>query len=383
MISNFFYYTRFFALFLFLFFSCRNLKDDHTIGGKPFIVNLDSSAKLNSIAYYTDKMSLVKLESNDSSNFSAAGSIQKIIHKDGKFFLLDGSYMAIKVFDSSGKFLFNIGKLGIGKGEFIRVDDIEYYAPANSIMVLCNNPSKLSEFRLNGQWIKDTRLNFWATKVVFPTPDSRIFYVNSNKSALSGNKNILITDSLNQIKTRMFEMAKNISAVIKFSGNLFFVDSNIIFNPAFSNTYYKITSDMATTLFVTDYGKKNIPPNIPQNYLMPNLSKFSYQYQTLSKNNEFVGFNYKKNQLETAFFNLHSGKVISSESNIDSLNALYRNFMFQDGENYIMVLSLDQLSGFLKRNSNRIKEKFPLLYSQLGEDNPRGIGLLIFKLKPF
>ena len=116
---------------------------------------------------------------------------------------------------------------------------------------------------------------------------------------------------------------------------------------------------------------------------MPNLSKFSYQYQTLSKNNEFVGFNYKKNQLETAFFNLHSGKVISSESNIDSLNALYRNFMFQDGENYIMVLSLDQLSGFLKRNSNRIKEKFPLLYSQLGEDNPRGIGILIFKLKPF
>jgi hypothetical protein len=161
MINYLFNWRSSFVLFLFIFFSCRNIKDGYIAAGdKPILINLDSSAKHYSLTEFVDSVDLVCLETNENSTISAARGIQQVIHKDGKYFLFDGSYMAIKAFDSSGKYLYNLGKLGIGKGEFIRVDDVEYYPYDNSIMVLCNNPTKLAEFMLDGKLIRDSRLNY-------------------------------------------------------------------------------------------------------------------------------------------------------------------------------------------------------------------------------
>lgn len=176
-------------------------------------------------------------------------------------------------------------------------------------------------------------------------------------------------------------MPKNISAVIKFSGNLFFADGSVFFNPAFSNTYYSIIGDTVRRVFVTDFGGKNIPSNIPQNFLMPNLSKFSYQDQTFTKTKDYIGFNYQSNQLASAYYNVHSGNIITSDPNLDSLNMLFSNYMFQDNDRYIMVLDMKNLASFLERNSKKIQQKFPILYSQLNRRTSPDLALLIFKLK--
>jgi hypothetical protein len=372
-----------FAVLLTVLFSCKFEKEGVIDSGNPILINLDSGAKHYSLAEHVDSLRLVGLDTTDNAIISDASNIQRIIHVNGKYILLDGSYMAIKTFDSAGKYLYNIGTLGIRKGQFTRVDDIEWYPNDNSLMVLCNSPTKLAEFSLGGQLMNDTKLNFWATSVAFPSTNSRIYYVNQNKSEASGDKNILFTDSLNQIKARLFEMPKNIKAVVKFSGNLSSNNGEVYFSPAFSNTYYSLSGDTAKSVFKFDYGAKTISADIAQAEWMRNIVKYKFTCQTFVKNEDYLGINYHTNVFGTAFYNLHSGNIITNDPNLDSLNLLFSNFMFQDNDRYIMLMDLSKLSGFIERNNKKIQQKFPMLYARLGQQRSnKHLGLLVFKLKP-
>ncbi len=363
--------------------SCKNAKEGAIFTGNPILINLDSSAKHYSIVNYVDDLHLISLDTVDNAIISDAWNIQRVIHINGKYILLDGSYMSVKAFDSSGKYLNSFGSLGVRQGQFTRVDDIEYYPSDSSLMVLCNSPKKLVEFSLDGQLLKDSKLAFWATSVAFPSADSRIYYVNQNKSDASGDKNILFTDSLNQIRSALFDMPKNVTTVVKFSGNLTSNNGTVYFSPALSNTYYTIAGDTATPAFKITYGPKTVPPDIAQANWMENLYKYRFTYQTFIKTSDYLGINFHGNRVGAAFYNLHSGNIITNDPQLDSLNMLFSNLMYQDREKYIMVVDLPKLSGFIQRNLKQIQQKFPALYSQLNLQRVyKSPGLLTFNLKP-
>lgn len=363
--------------------SCKNAKEGVISTGSPILINLDSSAEYYSIADYVDDLHLIRLDTVDGAIISDAWNIQRVIHINGKYILLDGSYMSVKAFDSCGKYLNSFGSLGVRQGQFTRVDDIEYYPSDNSLMVLCNSPKKLAEFTLEGQLLKDSKLDFWATSVAFPSADSRIYYVNQNKSDVSGDKNILFTDSLNLVRGTLFNMPKNVTTVVKFSGNLTSNDGTVYFSPALSNTYYAIAGDTATPVFKINYGPQTVPPDIAQAKWMVNLHKYKFTYQTFIKNKDYLGVNFHSDGVGAAFYNLHSGNIITNDPQLDSLNMLFSSLMYQDHEKYIMVVDLPKLSSFVQRNLKKIQQKFPALYSQLIFQRAyKSPGLLTFTLKP-
>lgn len=291
--------------------------------------------------------------------------------------------MSIKVFNSLGNFLFNIGKLGNGKGEFIRIEDIEFYASHNSILVLCNSPTKIIEFSLDGHLIKETPIDFYATSFGIQSPNSFIFYVNQNKSKRSGNKNILITDSLFSVKERMFDMPKSITSTIKFSGGIFTIHNKLFFNPALSNTYYLIKNDTLLPWFRTEYGSRNIPNDIKENFILNNLSKYGYQYNTFVKTNNFIGFNYNRKRVMSAFYDLKSGNILTSDLEADSLNILFSNLMFQKNDTLISVLDLNRLSPFIERNKDKIQKRFPQFFQNIKiKDTNQNPVLMLYKIKP-
>ena len=372
------------SIFLILstMFSCKNAKMVYVAEGKPVVINLDSKAAHASIADYVDSLKVVNLETNENSLISEAWGIQRVFYIENKFYILDGKYMAVKVFDANGKYLYSVGKLGMGKGEFVKLDDLQYYPAHNSVMILCNKPSKISEFTLDGRLIGESKLDFFSTAVGFPSSKTRIHYVNQNKNKKTGNNNLLLTDSSNEVKSSGFDMPINIKSTIKFSGGLFSINDSIYFNPAFSNTYYIFKNDTIKPVFLVNYGLKNIPSDIKEDALLDNLIKYSFQYNSFVKTKDYVGFNYLDNKVSSAFYNLHSGTILTSDTKMDSLNMLFRNLMFTNGNDYIMLLDPRRMADFLKRNAALIGYRFPVLKALINHlaanQNP---SLLLFKLK--
>ncbi|HMH35200.1 MAG TPA: 6-bladed beta-propeller [Puia sp.] len=370
------------GLIVALAFSCTSPRSGVIVRGDSIIINLDSKANHLSLSHFVDSVSIVNLESTPKSIISEASGIQKILYIYGKYFILDGKYMSIKVFGADGRYLYDIGKLGLGKAEFDRIENMEYDSLHNSLMVLCNRPSKLSEFALDGRLIKESELKFFSTAFAIGGPNSRIFYVNQNESDLSGKKNILFTDSLNEIKFSMFDFPSNIKSGVKFSGGLYSTNGQIFFNPAFSNTFYTLSNDTAKPLFVIDYKSKNVPKDIPEEKLRVNLSKYSFQYSTFIKFDGYIGFNYRSDYVSSAFYNLKTHDILTSDLQLDSLNFLFTNFMFQSEDFCIMTLDLRRLSAAMKYNQRSIKTRFPNVFSHINFEIPYpNPALLIFKLK--
>lgn len=364
------------------FYSCKSKKKGYIAKSNPISINLSNNSNSFSLADNIDDLKVICLETSENSIISEAWSIQRILTINGMFFVLDGKYMSIKVFNASGKFLFNVGNLGKGDGEFVRIEDILYYEPHNSLLVLCNSPTKIIEFSLDGRLIRDILIDFYATAFAFQFPDSFVFYVNQNKSKTSGNKNVIITDSLFNVKYTMFDMPKTLTSTIKFSGGIFPINGNIYFNPALSNNYYSIRNDTILQVYQVDYGAKKIPSEIGERELMNNLEKYGFQYNSFIKTKEYVGFNYHNDNVVSIFYNVNTKNILTSDVELDSLNMLFKNLMFQKGDSIISVLNINELSEFINRNYQKIINKFPEFYEKVElSDSSKNPILLIYRLE--
>lgn len=362
--------------------SCKKKRVSYVLEGEPQVIHLSSSSPHISLTSIIHKLKVISLETNKNSLISGPWAIQKLIFKDNKYFILDDTYAAIKVFDTSGRYLYDIGKLGVKKDQFTRVEDIVYSPYHNSILVLCNRPNKLSEFTLNGNFISSKRLEFFAHSLVLQGPNSRMFYVNQNRSKLSGTSNILLTDTANNIEAKLFEMPKNFKSVIKASGGLFASENGIFFNSATSQVYYQIINDTAKPMYKIEYGYGEVPKNINQDSFFNNLSKYSFQYSRFAHTDRFIGFNYLHDEVNTAFVNKLSGQVFQTDPSLDSLNVLFRSSMFQSGEDIIMILDLKSQRRFINRNAKFIISRFPEFKKVIRDLNKNSNpALLIFQLK--
>jgi hypothetical protein len=342
---------------------------------------MDSTAPHGSLVNRIDNVDIINIETSDRAVISDASSVQQVIERNSRYFILDDKYMSVKVFDSTGKYLYNVGGLGIGRGEFVRVEEIAYYPPHHSLLVLCNRPTKMCEFTLDGRLIHETNMSFWATSFAVPSENTRLFYINQNKSELSEDQNILLTDSAYAIRSRMFDMPKKISSTLKFSGGLYLEGDGTYFNPALSGTYYLMSNDTAKPVYKIDYGARNVPAGLSELKLMPLLRKCEYQFGTFTKDDDYLGFNYFDRGVNAAFYNLHSRQVLTSDTRLDSLNLLFANTFFEADGEYIMVLDIKRMSGFIKRNYAIITRRFPAFaHLSLDREHPNP-ALVTFKLK--
>ncbi len=170
---------------------------------------------------------------------------------------------------------------------------MEYNVRRNSLEVLCNHPSKLSEFSLEGRLLKETLLSFFSTAFVNTFNNSKIFYDNQNKNFISGDYDLIFTDSACKVAKRDFIIPKNIKNTIAFSGGLYHLnnDKEIFFNPAFSEKYFKIINDTLISMYKIDFGIIKDVSQMSENYILNNLAKLKFQLNTLVITNEFIGFN--------------------------------------------------------------------------------------------
>lgn len=100
---------------------------------------------------FIDSCVFIPLETTDA---SLLGNINQIEFCDGKYFVFDERRDAIKVFNSTGKFLFDIGKKGDAPGEYISINSFFINKKDNKVGI--SDPLKLAihEYSLDGEYIQ-------------------------------------------------------------------------------------------------------------------------------------------------------------------------------------------------------------------------------------
>lgn len=142
---------------LFLVFSCSKKQQKITTTILTYDLNkvetdAKSEAKIKDIRY-------IALETNDE---SLMGFPSKIIYRFNKFYILDCQSKSLFVFDSNGKFISKIHRLGKGPGEYINNSDFDI-DNAGNIYIWDSGTHKLIKYASNGVMIKE----YSFTKYVF------------------------------------------------------------------------------------------------------------------------------------------------------------------------------------------------------------------------
>ncbi|MDE6794811.1 MAG: 6-bladed beta-propeller [Muribaculaceae bacterium] len=124
-----------------------------TTSGIPQLqVAMDDPAP--SYKVYFDRIELLPLENTDSALMARVDKIECV---NDTLIAYDGRQYRIKVFDSKGKFLTNIGNIGQGPGEYTFIYDISYN-PQKQILSLLSPFGEYLNFTLDDKFVNRVQL---------------------------------------------------------------------------------------------------------------------------------------------------------------------------------------------------------------------------------
>lgn len=228
---------------LLLTMSCGKVADKEF--GDPIVLDLTKDPVDMKLSDFVERVSHIYLENTSE---ALIGNIDKIVYNNERFYILDRSIAKkVLVFDSSGKFLFKIGALGGGPGEFVEVTSFTIDNRNDMLYVYdCTNLS-ISKFDKDGKFIETIVVDFYAMNVEFHN-DRFVYYTNYTESK-KGPYNIIVTDMNGNVVSRQFPF-KEKSSMHGFSNTCFHQsDGELRLVQGFDNEIYGFDEDKAYPKF--------------------------------------------------------------------------------------------------------------------------------------
>lgn len=164
------------------------------------------------------------------------------------------------VFDTDGKFLYKIGSIGGGPGEFFRAPlDFSIDEKNKQIYVFEAEPQKIMIFDWEGKLIKENRLNDtwpYAFELLSPNRFAFAYRIKSSKQKYE----FAITDSTENIiyQSNKLRHHHTYTSPFPITSN----EGNIYFSPNLSNLLCKVGADKITQGTYVDFGKYNLPAHL-------------------------------------------------------------------------------------------------------------------------
>ncbi len=321
------------------------------------------------------------------------GNIDKIVFNEENICILDSKYRQdILIFERTGKFVKKIGNVGHGAGEYLRLTDFNVDKHNNQVIILDDQVHKLIFFNLeNEAYIRDYKLNFWASNFIILNEQTFLFY---SKEQLSKEQYLLAQLNIKNNKCKWFvkknEQLPNVST--RFS---LFQSNNNYFTTFLNDVVYKVNDQV-----VEPYAKFNFKQDIPQEILNKastgNVSdllrflvenNFSFNIENFIESSDFITFDFQLKSYPTfTIYSKKTGNYIYGnhfDSPLDKLRPLRMVSVNQDefvcaidASSYIRLKNEIQQS----KNVGNIKFSFPQNDNSFSESNPV---LIFFKFKMF
>jgi len=159
----------FLPLMMLLTYSCTSQKKNQFDSIK---IDIDHSKNIDP-QIITNSIQLIKLET---SRESMIGKPKKLVIHQGDIFILDSKQQALLKFDSKGKFITKIHRIGKGPGEYIRISDFCIDKKHDQIILLANGRDLLF-YSCNGDFIKHINLgNLFCHFLTYLEDDNILLY---------------------------------------------------------------------------------------------------------------------------------------------------------------------------------------------------------------
>jgi len=174
-------------------------------------------------------------------------SISQVDEADGKLFILDADRTrGLFVFSKEGRFLYKIGTLGKGPGEFTDLSTFSFSLDQKTVYLCPQSQKKLIAFNTDGHWICD-----------IPTAD---YY--SDAQFLSDNQYVLVNRRgyyfrIGDLKTQTYrDTIKWSSGLVSVGGRLLYrnVQGGYLYSATGSDTIYYIDKQSVIPKYRIDFG---------------------------------------------------------------------------------------------------------------------------------
>ena len=225
------------------------------IEGFTTIIEATDKSGVDAPADIVNNVRAVVLEETE---HSIIGHIDKMIYDGGRFYVLDRKMnKGIYVFNSDGRFLFNIGRVGRGHGEYIEPTD--FVIADTLVLVLDEFGKKFVRYGLDGVYRGQKRLNAVFTNIAC-TENGRLIMA---KAGDNSNQNELRDYELFQIdiegnilrKYYKNEYSMNFSA----SNELVASGDKIYYARALRPGVCEVDTSGFRMKYAFDFGNKNLP----------------------------------------------------------------------------------------------------------------------------
>jgi len=379
---------RYFLVWLsLLYVSCQEQKAAKIpiAPGKTTVINLGPGTSTKSLFQVIDTFWHVELELEDTNTLIK--SIDKILVVNGTIYVMDRKFNSIKAFDYNGKYLYDVGGLGMAPGQYIRIMDIVLNKYTNTLFVLCSTPSKtLIEYSLKGDFIKSHNITNASTSVGIKNENNIYYFLNNAGESAYQNVSLVLCDSANNICGWLFNTPENIKQQIGFTGGIYTTGDSIYFNPPLAYTLYSLSSQgTATSAYTISFGDQELPGTFKSlNELLQNIHRHCYLGKSFVEQSEYIGFNYiaQGGICKQAFYNKKTGNLAQTNTK-EPLDFLLINPVFNANDTMITATDKTRLKQWAEENQIKAKENIPYIYGKVLQKNNKNPILLFYKLKPF
>lgn len=294
---------------------------------------------------WVDSVQYIPLESHPDGLFRM---VDKMIVESGRIFIFD--YHArnqVLVFDTTGRFLYPVGRRGKGPGEYTRMRN--FTTDTVSVYLIDNDRQRLLRYDIrDGSFISEHPLSFWATDVVRLHNGDFLFAQNLPPEDFADpnqTSRLVLTDSELHLKRRWFPFTdddnpvEHMTAFQKsdpISFHALLVDTVVLIPPAGIDTSFRLlTVDFGRRAIPRryrrdwqrsqDYAYISSPPIVTDTYLIGNIQDGSETYTCLYRRAD-----------STVYRGYNDGNEFLSLLCSDSSDAVYTDFQVPEVYHYMI-----------------------------------------------
>lgn len=285
-------------IFVFILFSCKNSKDSYYTKQNYETISIDiEKSKKTLTSEMFDSIRYIILEDKEKSLIK---NVNKIEIDNNNIYIMD-SFNKLLCFDKNGNYLNNIGKIGQGPGEYIKIFDFTLDKNLNEILILDRTEKKIIHYNLNGNFKSQSNIKVMASQISILDNNFLLFsggsdYYTNNKGTLSFN---LFLQSLNGdiIKKEFPYKEKYDNIVINKVFDTNYHDLTTLFHYAIYDTIYEITPEYIYPKYHIDFTKNKLPlDKINKENFRSYLNKTQYaSIIDVSHSKKYLYINYRQN----------------------------------------------------------------------------------------
>lgn len=320
------------------------------------------------------------------------GRVSKVLIYNDILYVLDRRYAKkIFAFDllNEGKFLFRIGTIGKGAGEFLMIADFTIDKLTKSLIVVDVRQRKLSYFKLDGTYYDEKKLNFSPIKLFC---DSNFYYFVKYPDDISNNGMIVTDKKMELVKS--FFPSNEYPTTPNVDSRFIEINNRTFFNYTYCDSIYEIKDgNLRSYLALSSNGKsiyeylksielksETISDIFFNSSIIPEEENV-FIPQDYFEDNKIQMFTFIKKRSHRFIVDIKNDSLSPSLGYIseDIIGGAFNPIGYDEKYGTLSVLSFNQLKrvkyDLLEINKNRISNK---LIEDLAKFNPDSNPFILF-----